>query len=333
MDLRPGFRAPYKGNPQQGTLFHARAKELDPTGQRYPRGYTPERQAEVREAVGDVGYSSFGISRSYHGDAAPPALISEAEFGDMGPDEKRNWGEGRAVIHNAVARSTVPTDVVERTRFGVTPNIGHNGLYLPGNETLLFGRDAKDAQDHREGFGSGYPTPEVQRLNQGQTVIHELGHAADPALDPLRGKRNVLIDRGVELPVEGYTEPKDLGRAEEFADDFAEQHFRPDPRAGRRQTFDTATASYPGAAPDDIPPRHLAGYSKWRERSDRAAVDLRPRHEAADRAADKADVLAAESAPDEFSPPAPRYPKTGEQARAVNNLRDKEERMNPRLRV
>lgn len=330
MDLRPGFRGKYKGNPQQGTLFHARAKELDPTGRRYQRGYTPERQREVHAAVGDVGYSSFGIRPGPDFDAVPPALISEEEFGEMGPDEKRNWGEGRAVIRDAVARSTVPLDVVERTRFGVTPNIRHNGLYLPRDETLLFGRDAKYAQAHREGFGSGYPTPEVQRLDQGQTIIHELGHAADPTLAPLRERRNVIIGREGDKSVEGYTEPEDLGAVEEFADDFAEMHFRPDPRAGRRQTFDTATASYPGVAPSGIPPQHLAGYSKWRVRSKRAVADLRPRYEAADRVADQADALAAEEGMK--TPPAPRYPKTGEQARAVNELRDREERMNPRLR-
>lgn len=310
MEMKPGFKRPFKGKPQQGTLFRASAAELDPTGTRYPRGYTPERQREAWDAVGEVGYSSLGERMNYAtGDAELPMLFSgDDEFAAVDDASKRNWGEGRAVIRDAVARSTAPLDVVSRVQFGVAPNITANAYYGPKEDTVYLGRKASEAQQHREGFGTGHPTPEVQRLDQGQTVIHELGHAADPALEPLRGKRNQIIDRHGDLPVEGYTEPMDLGRVEEVADDFAEQHFRHDPRAGRKATFDLATGSYPGSAPSDIPPRHLASYSSWGERSKRAAADLRPRHDAAE-----------------------NYPKTGEQARAVEGLRLAEQERSPRL--
>lgn len=312
MKLTSGFKRPFKGNPQQGTLFQASAQELDPTGQRYPRGYNPERQREVHEAVGEVGYSSFGERRDASGDAQFPILLSEDEFGESDPVTKRDWGEGRAVIRDAVARSTVPMDVVERTRFAVTPNISANGFYGPKDETVYFGRSAEEAAQHRAGFGTGYPTPESQRLNQGQSVIHELGHSADPEIAPLRGQRNVIMDRMGELPVEGYTEPRDLGRAEEFADDFAAEHFRHDPRAGRRETFAVETGMYPGAAPNDIPPRHLAGYSSWGERSQAAAADLQPRHEVAEERGE-------------------RYPQTSDQSREVENLRRVAAERSPRL--
>jgi hypothetical protein len=286
MDLRPGFRNRFKGNPQQGTLFHASAEELDPTGKRYPRGYTPERQREVWNAVGDVGHSGYDVRVGHDDDAVFPYLASDAELSDphTPATDKQNWGEGRAVIRDAVARSTVPLDVVRRTRFGVTPNVPFSGLYGPKDETILFGRSSSEAREHREGFGTGNPTPSIQSLDQGQTVIHELGHAADPTISPLRGRRNVIIDRHGENPVSGYVEPEDLGAAEEFADDFAKEHFRPDPRVGRRESFAMEAVSYPGRDPADIPPRHLAGYSKWRARSDTAMEDLEPRYAAAERA-------------------------------------------------
>ncbi|MFN2347738.1 MAG: hypothetical protein ABR616_18750, partial [Dermatophilaceae bacterium] len=198
------------------------------------------------------------------------------------------------------------------TNFAVTPNIGPNGLYFPRESQVYFGRGAEDAQAHREGFGTGNPTPETQRLNQGQTVIHELGHSADPALEPLRGKRNAIIDHHGRNPVEGYTEPPDLGVAEKSADDFAAEHFRNDPRAGRKETFDVATASYPGSYPNDIPPRHIAGYEGWAEKSERVAADLEPRHTAAEAAGSN-------------------YPKTADQVRVVGKLRDRLAAQSPRL--
>ena len=331
-EMTPGFRKAFKGNPQQGTLFRADADELDPTGQRYRgiRGYTPDEQRAAWDAVGEVGFSTMGERQSGDDIEMPMTFSGEEEFAAVDDASKRDWGEGRAVIRDAVARSTVPMDVVSRVQFGVTPNIRSNAFYGPKDDAIVFGRSAADAQQHREGFGSGYPTPETQRLDQGQTIIHELGHAADPSLEPLRGKRTNIIDRHGDFPVEGYTEPEDLGAAEQFADDFAEEHFRHDPRLGRKATFDTATASYAGAAPSDIPPGHLAGYEKWSDRSQRAAQDLRPRHEAAEREGRQRQALAAETGE---SAPVKDFPKTAEQARAVGDLRDADELRSPRLRL
>lgn len=314
-EMTPGFRKAFKGNPQQGTLFRASAEELDPTGQRYRkiRGYTPDEQREAWDAVGEVGFSSMG-ERLVGDDVQMPYLATGAEeFAAVDDRSKRDWGEGRAVIRDAVARSTVPRDVVSRVQFGVTPNISSNAIYGPKDDAIYFGRSAEEAQAHREGFGTGYPTPETQRLDQGQTVIHELGHAADPALEPLRGERNVLRKAYPDSPdVTGYTEPEDTGKFEEFADDFSEEHFRHDPRAGRRATFDAATGTYPGATPSDIPPQHLASYEKWGDRSQRAARDLLPRHAAAEAAGQ-------------------RYPQTAEQTRAVTVARQADFARSPHL--
>lgn len=313
--MTPGFRKAFKGNPQQGTLFQASADELDPTGQRYRqiRGYTPDEQREAWDAVGEVGFSTMGEREGYDDAEFPMTYSGEEEFAAVDDASKRDWGEGRAVIRDAVARSTVPREVVNRVQFAVTPNISANAYYGPKDDAIYFGRKATEAQEHREGFGTGHPTPETQRLDQGQTIIHELGHAADPALEPLRGVRNNIRDTRGENPVEGYTEPEDLGRVEEFADDFAEEHFRHDPRAAsRRANFDVATATYPGTEPNDIPPRHLAGYSKWRERGQRSAADLKPRHELAEQQGG-------------------RYPQTGGQTRAVEGLRQSAEKKSPRM--
>ena len=315
-EMTPGFRKAFKGNPQQGTLFRADADELDPTGQRYRgiRGYTPDEQRAAWDAVGEVGFSTMGERQSGDDIEMPMTFSGEEEFAAVDDASKRDWGEGRAVIRDAVARSTVPDEVVNRVQFAVTPNISPNAAYGPKEDQVYFGRKAAEAQEHREGFGTGHPTPETQRLDQGQTVTHELGHAADPALEPLRGKRNVLRKMYPDSPdVEGYTDPEDLGRAEQFADDFAEEHFRHDPRAAsRRSNFDVATATYPGTAPNDIPPRHLAGYSKWGERSQRAAADLKPRHELAEQSGG-------------------HYPQTPEQTRAVDKVRQAAEVRSPKM--
>jgi len=311
MDLTPGFKRPFKGNPQQGTLFRASAQELDPTGQRYPRGYTPERQREVWDAVGEVGYSSQG-ERMGATDAEFPMLLNEEEFGFSDDASKRNWGEGRAVIRDSIARSTVPMDVVERVNFGVTPNVSANAFYGPREDTIYFGRSADEAQQHREGFGTGYPTPETQRHDQGQTVIHELGHAADPALEPLRGRRNLIREDEMGQPLEGYTEPDDIGLVEQVADDFTAEHFRHDPRVGRKRTFEIETGMYPGANPSDIPPRGRESYTKWNERSRVAIDDMRPRWREAEAAGGT-------------------YPTTQEQRTMATRVAAEEETRQPRL--
>lgn len=284
-DMRPGFRNRFKGAPQQGTLFSAKAGELDPTGQRYGniRGFTPERQRAVGEAMGEVGFSSGGL-RDTPGDVGPAAIMSKQEFQHVGDESKRDWAEGGARMREALARSTSPVDDIKSVeRFAVAPNLGMNGVWMPKDKTILFGRSAAEVEKHRGGFGTGNPTPEVQRLNAGQTVVHELGHAVDPQLAPLRGKRNAVRDSfGDMTAVEGYDEPENLGHLEQAADDYAEKHFRPDPRGGRRQQFAAETGMYPGAAPSDIPPGYLAGYSKWAKRSDAAVGDLSPRWAAAE---------------------------------------------------
>jgi hypothetical protein len=272
MDLRPGFRGKFKGNPQQGTLFHARASELDPTNSRMPRGYTPERQREVGEAMGEPRFSSFNAARmSSTEDTVRTESMLDLRYRGASESEKRDLGVGGARMRDAVARSTVTPEQVSRAKeFVVAPDLGPNGLWMPKDEQLLFGRSEKGVAEYREGFGSGNPLPEVQRLDQGSTVIHELGHANDPRLDPARGQTNnarqTMISQG-----------SSLGSAEEFADDFAVEHFRPDPRAGRRETFESAVLTYPGINPAFEAPQHLGGYEKWGERSDAAVAAMKPR--------------------------------------------------------
>lgn len=285
MDLRPGFRNLFKGAPQQGTLFSAPAQELDPTGKRYEsvRGFTPERQRAVGEAMGEVGFAAQNV-RERGGDVAVPPVMSKAEFAHVGDEWKRDWAEGEARMRESLSRSTAPIeDIASVKTFAVAPNLSMNGVWMPKDETLLFGRSAANVAEHRAGFGTGNPTPEVQRLDAGQTVVHELGHAADPSLAPLRGKRNAVRAEDPDVAVPGYDEPEYIGPLEQTADDYAEKHFRPDPRGGRRQQFAVETAMYPGAAPSDIPPARLEGYRGWEARSDAAVGDLEPRWAAAEK--------------------------------------------------
>lgn len=286
--MRPGFRNRFKGDPQQGTLFSAKAAELDPTGKRYEsvRGFTPERQRAVGEAMGEVGFVEGG-QRFSDDDVATPAIMNKSEFANslLNDAQKRDWHEGEARMRESLSRSTVPLeDISSVKKFAVAPKLGMNGVWMPKDETLLFGRSSAEVDQHRAGFGTGNPTPEVQRLNAGQTVIHEMGHVVDPAIAPLRGKRNAVRIASGENPVAGYEDPPATGHLEQNADDYAEKHFRPDPRGGRRQQFAVEAGMYPGAAPSDIPmAAHLEGYEKWGARSDAAVSDMEPRWAAAEK--------------------------------------------------
>lgn len=134
-DLRPNI----KGKPgSQGTLFQVKDKGLLNPAQRWPRGYTPERQDEVRGAFTDA----YGRQTAMHG------------RGDASDQSQR------ARVVDTVARSTIPAGHV----FGVEkidsyPQKGTVGTYWPRKAHVAVDMHARNENDE-----------------SGKTLIHELGH-------------------------------------------------------------------------------------------------------------------------------------------------------------
>lgn len=220
----------------QGRLFQTRgAAHTDET--RWPRGYTPERYRQATADVGEVEHHEFDELTM----STRKVGLRRYEEEDR-PHARQRIAHGADVIRQAVARSTVPRDVVQRTNFSVTPpGFGMNGVYFGKSQRLLFNPD----------FGEEYPSdvdiPLQEQVRGGKTVIHELGHAADKRLE---GRDFVPSDLS-------------LGSVEEFADDFAAEHYVADPRGKAYGSLTT----YPGATPMDVAPPRYEGYTKWGQRS------------------------------------------------------------------
>lgn len=139
------LRSNIKGKPgSQGTLFQVRDKGLLNPAQRWPRGYTPERQAEV--------------NANLHG-ADSPFLLSD----------RAGTGPARREMNETLKRSTVPAEDLAGVKF----HPGQASL-----DTYNGGRHAGEIlgvyRNERQGV-----KPEVSVL-KGQegtdTVIHEIGH-------------------------------------------------------------------------------------------------------------------------------------------------------------
>jgi hypothetical protein len=134
------LRSNIKGKPgSQGTLFQVKDKGLLNSALRWPRGYTPERQAEVRDVLSKTPVD------------APPGV---------------NPHENRARVEDVIARSTIPV------RKDVRHADAHMGLQqihgamAPGTEGTYWPHQRRVAIDLRH--------PEGER-----NLVHELGHHAD----------------------------------------------------------------------------------------------------------------------------------------------------------
>jgi hypothetical protein len=190
----------------QGTLFRGGTKWS--SDQRFPKGYTPERQAEVAEAVVRPSTSVYLDQRG----VVKQTGTQSKEFkdrkvrtsGSMSDDNLVHDSRQpvRSLVDN-IARSTVPvTDL--------------SGVHFRVNQTTeRLRKDTVGGHYDRRGdaMTSGEP---VIRIRGGQedtpVAIHEIGH-------------HVSYTQGNQHAVK-YDTPETRGREEGFADDYALEHYR-----------------------------------------------------------------------------------------------------------
>lgn len=183
----PGFNKPPSGFPQQGTLFRA----PKPTSQ-WPRGYSPERMAEVKDNVDVIGTSNrakgylagpHGVDRVYQALARSTAPMEEAAPNAFTDASGRKWGQAKVVV-----RTDLPQGVGGQH---------YSNMSTGENEVRMASR--------------------VDRPNVGSYLMHEMGHNAS-----WRGGRLSAL--------ETHRDPSALGAEEGFADDYSRIHDQPDPR-------------------------------------------------------------------------------------------------------
>lgn len=239
------LRSNIKGKPgSQGTLFQGGRSQLNPQ-QRWPRGYTPERQEAVREGMKDA----WGRRTAVYG------------AGDHSDESQR------ARVVDTVARSTIP----ESHLFGLEtidsyPDKGTVGTYRPRKAHL-----SVDMHTRNEGDAAG------------QTLVHELGHhhvasdrghnirtgqlieevaMRDKHVAPFRSPTGDVNSSG-RLMAESQVNP---GVHEAAADNYMVEHYRtrgrnpkPVEQGAYEQSFTTEQMDkhYPGYT-DVRPPKNLS---------------------------------------------------------------------------
>jgi hypothetical protein len=225
---------PRPGQYRQLTLF----PQPKPTDQhRWPRGYTPERMAEVRQAMGDVGVyvnTSVGSDESKPSSFVHRPVPGETKSSDLPAITTEREGFAERRVAEVIARSTMPADVVSRQQFTdrtgrertATLSISVNAAPAGwGNYSNGVGEDVGDLrgyvqihsnlQNVKPGDAAG------TRLRDEITLMHELGHHRSV----LEGNpHSVLYD-----DPKPYT-PAVAGKEEGRADRNVIEHYRAHPK-------------------------------------------------------------------------------------------------------
>lgn len=236
--MTPGFTGPFKGDPQPGTLFDVRALDQLPgntnlTRQRPgPRGYSPARLAEMREA-----FDTAHVTGSSANETTRPVIIggqgraneTAHQFGPSSwhPDDP-HFGRAKSRILDTMSRSTInvkdemenPLQGLGQIRYersmpGVAGQYRAHDNYGPPDETgtrkglgptvVLYGHDL-----------AGSSAAAMGRDEKAeQTLLHEVGHHDSY----IAGNESA-----------SYDTPSKMAREEAHADKFAVTHFRRDPR-------------------------------------------------------------------------------------------------------
>lgn len=209
----------------QGTLFSGGKKYA--SDKRYPRGYTPERLADVKDSVDTSNVSvSWGQQRTL-----------EALHGTQKAPYVGDFGEPNRKLIDGIARSTVPTDHLlytdaDRQKDDVIRfTTGHERDSLGQN---VAGHYVSRQLQAKQGAGSN--TRPVIAVTKGfedtPTTIHEIGHHVDSE------------ERGYHY--HSHSNPVGVGAAEGRADAYADTHYRDrSGRPGKIWNYDSAVV-YPG---------------------------------------------------------------------------------------
>lgn len=256
--MTPGFTGPFKGQAQQGTLFDKRALDYLPGNMNLtrkrpgPRGYSPERLAEVRNNFLPKVEVSTNMNETGH-IYGPSHYDPQADPG--GPIANR----ARSRMLDTLARSTIPTDerrdplagLAHIRTYAKAPHDAPDarGEYMsqgtrmrPGQPNLRAHHLPDVAVTRDETIGlypnhydqSGRPVgsyaaargkdPEAE-----QTFLHEIGHH-DSYIEATTSSR--------------YETRAQQAEEEARADRFAVKHFRPDPR--NKEPYDPREHTYMG---------------------------------------------------------------------------------------
>lgn len=198
----------------QGTLFRGGTKYS--SDKRYPKGYTPERQAEVADAVVRPSVQNY-----LNKPAETSTGTQSKHFKDrrvtvgLNPDYPKGYRmesaqPTRNLVDN-VARSTVPVEHLRGVQFRTS-----------ASEAMLGEKVAGHYDKRGDAMTNGDP---VIRLKEGadstSTAIHEIGHH---------------VSQAHEGNIHPYDEHGFSGPEEAWADNYAEEHFR-DPKGKQEQRY------------------------------------------------------------------------------------------------
>jgi hypothetical protein len=221
-----GFKPP-SGHEQQGVLFKPTAEATGLAAQhRWPRGYTPERQAEVGQAIvpGSVGVTP-GLPATHFSVDPQEKFYKGGHWTRSTPDIQAEHGEiARRRIIDTIARSGMPVEHLQpaptfeihrsyesaealgsyRTPARAVPKTSALDE-LQAQHDVRFEQATKSGQIHISAL------PEQGGRMEG-TLLHELGHHRS-------------FQTGTEHSE--YASPEQRGREEAYADAYMLRHHVP----------------------------------------------------------------------------------------------------------
>lgn len=191
----------------QGTLFRGNQGISD---ERYPRGYTPERQKEIANAVGGNYARGEGLAASYYRDHAYVDTSGTSPTRGQVIGRANNLPKRRLVDN--IARSTVPVE--------------HLQPKPPAKSLSFWTGDSLDSQHDARGSAGFYdadPPGHMGTRNDihvktdyvaGGTPIHEIGHHVSN------------LEGNVHSATYARRIPQHRGTEEGYADAYMHEHFR-----------------------------------------------------------------------------------------------------------
>lgn len=238
---------PSKGKPGgQGSLFSVGDKDalLNPA-QRWPRGYTPERQREVGEALDGPGM--------VHG--RPNVSVVDTRGSSVSNHSFRAW------VRGTLARSTVPVEHLRNLdRVDTSPNPDTYGTYWQANRRLAVNPDLPGDKSgvtllhelgHHHGFGTKEGLETVANAIRPETIAKAAQTEANKSF------RGQTFGPSATDNAMAYAAVR-RGANEGYADNYAVEHYRAPGRKGERLE-QGAYESNPNFAGDKLD-KHYPGY-------------------------------------------------------------------------